>query len=45
VADILSIAIVVAFFVLTALFVSGCARIVGRDLAARPVDDAGEPER
>ena len=39
--DLIFVAVVVAFFALTAAYVSGCERIVGR----APALDAGPPER
>ena len=45
VADLLFIAIMVAFFVLAATFVAACERIIGSDAAyEKPVEEAAEPQ-
>ena len=44
-ADLLFIAIMVAFFLLAAAFVAACERIIGTDAAyEKPVEDVGEPQ-
>ena len=44
-ADVLFLAILVAFFALTVVFVHACERIIGPDLEAAPPAEAAEPER
>ena len=44
-ADLLFIAIMVAFFVLAAIFVAACERIIGSDAAyEKPVEEVAEPQ-
>jgi hypothetical protein len=45
VADLLFLAILVAFFALAVAFVHGCERIIGPDLEAEASVDEAEPER
>jgi hypothetical protein len=45
VADVLFLAILVAFFALTVVFVHACERIIGPDLEAAPPAETAEPER
>ena len=45
VADLLFVAIMVAFFVLAAAFVAACERIIGTDAAyEKPVEEVAEPQ-
>ena len=45
VADLLFVAIMVAFFVLAAIFVAACERIIGSDAAhEKPVEEVAEPQ-
>lgn len=44
-ADLLFVAIMVAFFVLAATFVAACERIIGTDAAyEKPAEEVAEPE-
>lgn len=43
-ADILFLAVVVAFFALAALYVRACEAIVGREEVAEPAEDAAADE-
>ncbi|HEX9315453.1 MAG TPA: hypothetical protein VGA71_08620 [Actinomycetota bacterium] len=44
-ADLLFVAIMVAFFILAAAFVAACERIVGPDAAyEKAAEDVGEPQ-
>ena len=45
VADLLFVAVMVAFFVLAAAFVAACERIIGSDAAyEKPVEEVAEPQ-
>jgi hypothetical protein len=44
VADLLFVAIMVAFFVLAAIFVAACERIIGSDAAYEKPAEVAEPE-
>lgn len=45
VADLLFVGIMVAFFVLAAIFVAACERIIGSDAAyEKPANEVAEPE-
>ena len=44
-ADLLFVAVMVAFFVLAAAFVAACERIIGSDAAyEKPAEDVAEPQ-